>query len=320
MSRHRTFFFACAAVLVVTGSQPALGDAATPTNYRSEVTAQPPSVTAEVVGGDSFLRLTVPPEIDAVILGYEGEPYLRFFGDGRVGLNRHSPATYLNDDRYASAEVPAHAQASAEPDWIIIAEAGTWAWHDHRIHWMSRTPAPAVGDGSAEVRVLDWSVPVVVNGSPGEITGTLSWIPDRSPLPWLAAGLLAALGTLMIRRQVPILTIAGLLALGAGLATVPHSPGAGPFQIDIIAPATALALIAYPRRVSRQMAAALLAAWGIGRYENLLRPELPTVLPDWSDRLITALVLGAAAGLAVDLMRMVSSGDTEKGLSARGPE
>ncbi|MEA2057966.1 MAG: hypothetical protein U9O63_04545, partial [Actinomycetota bacterium] len=89
-------------LLVILGAGPAFADPATPTNYRSEVDAVAPtgSFTAEVIGGDAFVRVVAGPGTDLVVLGYEGEPYIWFAPDGVVSVNRRSPAAYLNDDRY----------------------------------------------------------------------------------------------------------------------------------------------------------------------------------------------------------------------------
>jgi hypothetical protein len=50
-----------------------------------------------------------------VILGQDGEPYLRFTTDGAF-RNVRSPATYLNEDRCANAELPATADPEAAPE------------------------------------------------------------------------------------------------------------------------------------------------------------------------------------------------------------
>ena len=68
-----------------------------------------------MVGGDGFLDMPVEPGHEVVVEGYDGEPYLRFRADGTVQENQNSPATYLNRNRYAGAEVPAAIQGDDRP-------------------------------------------------------------------------------------------------------------------------------------------------------------------------------------------------------------
>ncbi len=61
---------------------------------------------------------------EVVILGYDGEPYLRFTADG-VFRNTRSPATYLNEDRFANVTVPASADPEAPPEWERVSSSQT---------------------------------------------------------------------------------------------------------------------------------------------------------------------------------------------------
>lgn len=147
-------------------------DPARPSDFRSEVTAVRPgvsSVEVRVVGGDAFLDLSVAPGHEVLVEDYGGQPYLRFQADGTVEENRRSPATYINEDRFATTEVPPglSSDAAADRDWRVVAEDGTYAWHDHRIHFMARTPTPALERG----QVVRWSVPLRVDGEAVRIEG-----------------------------------------------------------------------------------------------------------------------------------------------------
>jgi hypothetical protein len=86
--------FRLTAVVVLALLAPA--DAAAPTDYRSTIIAVTPpteSIDVEVVGGDAFLQLTADPGAAVQVLGYRGEPYLRFRADGVVLENQRSPTT-----------------------------------------------------------------------------------------------------------------------------------------------------------------------------------------------------------------------------------
>ncbi|OWY59557.1 hypothetical protein B7486_73940, partial [cyanobacterium TDX16] len=141
---------ALALVLVSVGfvlvAGPAGADPAEPGEYRSQVTGMDPEVdgvSLQVAGGDSFLELQVDPGVEVDVPGYEGEPYLRVLADGTVEENELSPSAFQNRDRYGT-EIPAQADAEAEPRWVEVASGGEYAWHDHRIHWMSPDAPPRV--------------------------------------------------------------------------------------------------------------------------------------------------------------------------------
>jgi hypothetical protein len=114
-----------------------------------------------------------------VVVGYEGEPYLRF-GDGGVYENVRSPATYRDDERYGSVDVPARADPKATPEWKRIAATNAWEWHDHRVHWMSPIDPPGVRNARDEKHhVLDWTVPLRSGTSRLAIVGSLDDAPPR---------------------------------------------------------------------------------------------------------------------------------------------
>ncbi len=139
-----------------------------------------PAINVRVVDSDDRLQMNVAGKQIVVINGYEKEPYLKFDPTG-VYRNAHSPATYLNDDRFGNIDLPASADPKAEPQWVKVAPAGrVYEWHDHRIHWMSATYPPKVAANKKIAHhIFDWTVPGTVNGAPLQIEGTL----DYRPLP-----------------------------------------------------------------------------------------------------------------------------------------
>jgi len=180
-----------------------------PSGYVSTVTAVRPDVPGlrvDVVGGDDRLRLTAPRGTTVVVLGYDGEPYLRIGPDG-VDRNMRSPATYLNRDRYARVSMPGFASATASPTWERVAGGRTYTWHDHRIHWMNPDgPGPDVPNSQRDL--MNWTVTGRIDGRPLAIRGTLepagtagsSWW-AYAAFPALALAALAALGTRALRRS-----------------------------------------------------------------------------------------------------------------------
>ena len=154
--------------------------------FRSKVTRitpPTPGLSVTVVDYDDRLELRNDTGKPLVILGYQGEPYLAF-RDGRVFRNTRSPATYLNDDRFGQVALPARADPKAPPDWEQVSPRENYEWHDHRIHWMSRTLPPKVQAAKDKPHhVFDWTVPARLNGKPLAIAGTLDYQPPPNNIP-----------------------------------------------------------------------------------------------------------------------------------------
>ena len=140
----RTLIGAAAAAIVLAGAPLALAHQGNP-NMRSAVTAITPQtdgITVTVLNNDDRLELHNTSGEDVVIEGYSGEPYARVLGDGTVAVNTNSEAYYLNDDRYGDVKVPKG--LGSEPRWKRLSGTGRFEWHDHRMHWMSRSKPPQV--------------------------------------------------------------------------------------------------------------------------------------------------------------------------------
>jgi hypothetical protein len=181
-------------------------------SYTSTVTSVTPAiagVTLDVLDRDDRLELRNQSGREIVVLGYDGEPYVRFEPGGDVFRNLNSPATYLNDDRYGNVPLPARADPEAEPDWELVGSRGRYEWHDHRIHWMSPIDPPQVQEARDQPhRIFEWEVPGTVEGEPFTIAGTLDYTPPDGGRPsWiyialpLAALTLAAGGWVVVRRR-----------------------------------------------------------------------------------------------------------------------
>ena len=211
----RTLIAAAAAVLLLAGAPLAAAHQGNP-NMRSAVTAITPEtdgVTVTVLNNDDRLELHNTSGKDVVIAGYEDEPYARVAADGTVEVNTNSKAYYLNDDRYGDVEVPAG--LGSEPKWKRLSGAGRFEWHDHRMHWMSRSRPPQVEDEGKRTHIFDWKVPITVAGAQGQIAGTLDWVP--LPGGGLPTGLIW--GTAIVL----ILVCAGVFAIRRRRATAEPS-------------------------------------------------------------------------------------------------
>jgi len=268
--------FAIACFTLVVSAGPAAADPAGPTNYKSVITAVTPAVNgidAQVVGGDSFMSVHVHDAGEVTVLGYEGEPYLRFGSNGVVEENTRSPAVALNQSRYGTT-VGTKSDAKAAPEWHVVATDGAYLWHDHRIHWMVRSVPPQL-DGKSTGKVLDWNIPLLVNGQSVQIQGALFRSAPPSPLPYLALGIVATAGAALAMWRARF-AAAALLFFISGFA----------FVVSLIEQLSIPA--AAGRRISFiviPMLSALCALVALGRsrsiYAFVLKVACALIMPLW---------------------------------------
>ncbi len=209
MKRHLVLALTLTAALLAPGAEAHFGTGKL--GYKSTIQAvEPPmpGLDLKVLYGDDQMQLENRSGKTIVIKGYGGEPYLRFSPDG-IAVNVNSPAGYLNQDRYGQATVPKTASAEARPNWQKLAGGDLWAWHDHRIHYMSRIAPKPIRDAPREPHhVQDWKVPATQDGKPFFISGSLNYTPPPQEasfpvgLTILIAILIAAgtVGLFVLRR------------------------------------------------------------------------------------------------------------------------
>ena len=153
---------------------------------------------------------------EVIVLGYADEPYLRLDAEG-VWRNDRSPATYLNEDRFAQVELPATADAAAAPNWELLATGTTVSWHDHRTHRMSTGDPPGVqADADRQQVVVSDSIRLLIDARPVSIATTVVWVPPPSPWSWIAGALVVGLGGIAVavfrRGALPLLGLVAALA------------------------------------------------------------------------------------------------------------
>ena len=171
--------------------------------YRSRITnvdPKMPGLRFKILYGDDQVWLENRSGKTVIIKGYSGEPYLRF-GKNGIFVNVNSPASFLNQDRYGRIQVPKSATANATPDWEKLAGGDVWAWHDHRIHYMSPIPPPQIKAAPQKPHhVFDWKVPATDGGKKFFIAGSLDYKPPpKKDFPWgLVISLAALVGAGMI--------------------------------------------------------------------------------------------------------------------------
>ncbi len=276
-----------------------------------------------MIGGDSFVQLSADPAAEVLVLGYFAEPYLQFLPGGEVQENRNSPTTYQNEERYGS-DAPDFAQADADPDWVTVADDGTYAWHDHRAHWMQpiRPAGKAPGD-----RIVEQVIPLVVDGSDVDVTVISVWQDEPSMIPAILGagfGMLAVGVAFWLSRRTAAWAAAlvpiALVATVAGWWQFTSLPSeTGPRLVWPLLPAIALAASLVAAALARRspfsavaaglVAASQLAIWAFVKRDGLTAAIVPTDAPQWFERfaLTSAFVVGVG-GVAIALVLLFSPG------------
>lgn len=309
--------------VVLVGPTAAFADPAGPTNWRSTITAvEPPvdTIEVDVIGGDTFIQLTADPGIEVIVPGYDpDELYLRYDADGTVYVNLRSRTHYQNEERYGAqpGAIPGDAGPDAPPDWQVVATDGSFAWHDHRIHWMSPVSLPPAIDPAGGPQTMEWSEPIVilVDGEEVELHGQLQWNPDTSPVVTLGAAVLGFLAVLAIGWRSPAAGIIGGVGAAAVLALVVAVPaniglpaGVPGQPLQLVLPIVALLALTAGHLVRNRSPFALavagaggltLIAWALTQSQAITAPVLPTG-PEVMVR--AAVGVAAGAGLAAVLL------------------
>jgi hypothetical protein len=125
--------------------------------YRATVSnVQPPvlGLQVAVLGGDQRLRISNLTGKTILIVGPEGDPFLRFTTEA---VYRFEPVTSR---------------------WHQVALGTTYVWAEPRISWTEESPPAGVAAAPGETHLIrEWSVPGRVGGRPIQIRGFLSWAP-----------------------------------------------------------------------------------------------------------------------------------------------
>lgn len=310
-ARRRALAALCTTLVLAGWPGTAFADAAGPTDFRTVVTAITPAtatIAVSIEGGDSFVRLVVDRGASVTVLGYDDEPYLRIDADGTVSENRRSYAAYYNSSRFGTTSIPDSVDNTAEPEWVEVGDGGTWAWHDHRAHWMGVEAPVGMQPGDALPAEV---IPLVVDGIRVEVEVVSTLVGGPSPVPPVAGAIAGALVTAMalVRRTRPLAAEVTLLwsavALAVGVVQFRSLPAeTGPsltwWLPAAIAVACAALAVAWRRgSVVSRLGAVLLAGaqlllWTSVRRLTFVRPVLPTDAPFWLDRMASAAVAAGA--------------------------
>ncbi len=173
------------------------------------ITVPPPSgVQLAVLPGlvpGLFLDNATGDEV--LVRGEDGEPFLRVGADA-VHANVRSPA-WIASARASEGTTPTDVvDATAEPEWVQVADVPRYGWIDPRLSYPDREPSRAVIATAEPADVAEWTVPIEVAGDAISVEGVITWQPNPDlepaatddPLGWT--------------RWLAVLVVAGLAVGG----------------------------------------------------------------------------------------------------------
>jgi SCP-2 sterol transfer family len=315
-----------------------------PSNYRARITSVDPPASGVVLRVLEFgarLELTNHTDTDVLVLGYDGEPYLRI---GPLGVfeNLHSPATYLNRSVQGGV-VPDGVSVGREvpPEWRKLSDSQVGRWHDHNAHWMRPgLPPQVVENPNAFHRLSVTRVRFIHNGTTSNATITLDWVPAPNGVRWLLVAIAAftlALGATIVGRRFRVVAMLvgvvvlldathaiayGIVRPGTNFDKAAHFFG-NAFVSILVWIAAIPTMIGLWRRRSEALYGAIFVGLmvalvgGASDLSVLWHSQLPAAGPDVLTRLEVVLALAIGGGVAIGaLTRVVSAEDSR---AARDP-
>jgi hypothetical protein len=348
----RAFFGGAVVVLFVgagvLGASPASAHTLSgpePTNFRTRIVSiEPPApgVSLRVVDLGAELELTNRTSADVVVLGYEGEPYLRIGPDG-VFENTHSGATYLNESLQGGV-IPEGVAVGADvaPEWRKVSGAQHYRWHDHRAHWMQSGRPPQVAAAPDAFHALSTGhVRFVHDGTTSDAMIALDWVPGPSGIAWLPVGIaafaLAFAAAVSVRGLRVVAVLVGLLVVLDVSHTIAYElvrPGtnlaktgqflANGFVSVLVWIAAVPTIIALWRRRAEALYGAIFVALmialvgGASDLSVLWHSQLPSAGPDVLTRLEVVLALAIGGGITLGALTRVVFVERSRARDSRG--
>lgn len=268
-------------------------------DYRASIAAgSPAGFTARIFQSDRALSMSVEPGHTVVVRGYLGEPFLRLNGAG-VAVNAASPTSV------GAGVLPRGSLVSGRRTaWHLRPGRRSIVWHDARVQGLP----PGARRGT-------WSVPLLVDGRRGSLSGEIVRVPPPAVWPWAVAVLVACTMVTLALLRLRALRVAALVfAVAAGVAAAVTAVG---FALDTYAsPGTwiagldelvfigvGLGVLAWGPRSAQVPAAIGLgllgAAVGISKGAVFLHAIVLSSLPGTAARLFVAVAIGTGVAAAV---------------------
>jgi hypothetical protein len=206
--RHAPALALVAAFVVLASPALAHGPSGAGKGYVSTFSSIEPQVLGlqvRLVAGTDRLLVQNWSGKRVVILGYEGEPYLRFDARG-VFWNARS-------GRPAAGASPSRPDPDAPPLWQRLSAGTSYAFADDRIGWAGAKPPDVVRRDPAHSHLIrNWRIPATADGKPIVVKGFLGYVPPPGagssggagvalPLGIAAGALVAAAATFSVMRR-----------------------------------------------------------------------------------------------------------------------
>lgn len=162
--------------------------------FHTQVGSVPPGVAVDTLDGrvpGLFVRWQGTGTL--TVDGIDGRPFARFTSKG-VEVNDASE-TWQEDQRLRnerSVNTP-----PADDDWTLRATEPRLTWLDRRLAYTPGVPPDDALRSTRPTTVVEWDIPVDVNGTAGHVQGTTTWVPNAARTtgddgrPWLPVALLA---------------------------------------------------------------------------------------------------------------------------------
>lgn len=162
--------------------------------YLARVTDVPAGLQARVVDGDLRMWLRAPADLTVTVLDYRHAPYLRFTRAG-VQVNESSAMYYLN--QVPPQTPPTGLGPASRPRWVGVSSGHDYGWHDGRLHALA-----VIALAPGQTYAGRWTVPLLIDGVPTAIAGTLTFRPSPS-IVWfwpILVALACVVALLRLRR------------------------------------------------------------------------------------------------------------------------
>lgn len=167
-----------------------------PVTGRFETTLDPAPAGLTAVLGQGYvpsLSVQAAAGREVTVLGRDGLPYLRM-RDGVAEIDRASP-TYRDDLIGRGRPVTA-----ADTGWAPLPGSSN-TWIDTRLRFPAEDPPAEFARAENPVEVGRWEIPVIVDGTPQLLSGSIRWLPNGRGVtgsPWVALGVGAGVLLLVV--------------------------------------------------------------------------------------------------------------------------